>query len=199
MAEEPHLSLFGSPTRPKLTAYADKIISDYSLAGVSDSKFAAWLLAEETELRKDPYQREKNKIVACRLLGLFEECPHGWNGIRALPTSSATMLDYLKEWYATAPPDDRPFIDRVIAVLTGGMDENTLKDMQSLLRSHEAAVKHRGASSLRHAPSAYQGEQEVDACEDLGHSLFAQGQGDLREIRKKRQAQFPRLPRRTRR
>ena len=176
---------------PNLTAYADKIISAHSLAGVPDSTFAGWLMWEEPELRKDPCQREKNKVVACRLLGIFEECPGGWNSIRALPASTAPILDYLKDWRAACQRDDRPFVDRVIVAITGGMDDETLEDVQYLIRSHEAAAKHRGASSLRHAPSAYQGEQEVDACVDLGHSLFAQGQGDLREIRKNDRRNFP--------
>ena len=176
---------------PNLTAYADKIISARSLASVPDPRFAGWLLAEEPELRKDSCQREKNKIVACRLLGVFEECPRGWNSIRSLPASTAPILDYLKEWRAACPGDDRPFVDRVIAVLTGGMDDDTLGDVQYLIRSHKAAARHRGASSLRHAPSTYQGEQEVDACVDLGHSLFAQGLGDLRRIRKNDRRNFP--------
>ena len=176
---------------PHLTAYADEIISARSLAGVSDPEFAAWLLAEEPDLRKDAYQRETNKIIACRLLGLFEECPEGWNSIRALPASTAPLLDYIKDWRAACPQDDRPFVDRVIAVLTGGMDRETLKNIQYLIRSHEAAATHRGAASLRHAPHAYQGEQEVEVCVDLGHSLYAQGQGDLREIRKNDRGNFP--------
>ena len=176
---------------PELTAYADKIISARSLAGVSDPEFAAWLMAEEPELRKDPYQREKNKIVACRLLGLFEECPGGWNSIRALPASTATLLDYLKDWRAACSRDDRPFVDRVIAIFSGGMEDDTLEDIKYLLRSHESAARYRGASSLRHAPSSYQDQQEITACEDLGHFLFAQGHGDLREIRKIENRNFP--------
>ena len=176
---------------PKLTAYADEIISACSLAGVSDPEFAAWLLVEEPEFRENPYQREKNKIVACRLLGLFEECPGGWNSIMAFPASTAPMLEYIKEWRAACPRDDRPFVDRVIVVLTGGMDQETLEDIQYLIRSHESAAIHRGASSLRHAPGSFQDQQEITACEDLGHSLFAQGQGDLREIRKNDKRNFP--------
>lgn len=116
---------------PHLTAYANNIISARTLVGVSDRNFAAWPLAEETELRKDPYQREKNKLVACRLLGLFEECPRGWNAITVLPDSKALMLDYLKEWRVAAEPDDRPFLDQVTAVLTEGWTTPPLRSFST--------------------------------------------------------------------
>ena len=33
-------------------------------------------------------------------------------------------------------------------------------------------------------PVLFRTEQEIDVCSDLGDSLFAQGKGDIREIRK---------------
>lgn len=103
---------------PHLTAYASDIISASQLPTTSNSRFSEWLIAEEPALRKDPYQRGKNKIVACRLLGLFEEFPSGWNAITALPASTAMVRDYLIGWRDTASSADKPFVERITDRLT---------------------------------------------------------------------------------
>lgn len=66
-----------------------------------------------------------------------------------------------------------------------------IQDLNYWSRSIDAAAERRGAASFRHAPAPFQAEQEIDVCEDLGHSLFAQGKGDLREIRKNEIRNFP--------
>ena len=72
------------------------------------------LSLEEEELRKDPYQREKNAMIAYSLLPIFESSPAGWNAIRRLPDSSAMFRDYLLEWHTQVEPADKPFVKRII-------------------------------------------------------------------------------------
>ena len=75
------------------------------------------LSLEEEELRKDPYQREKNAMVAYSLLPIFESSPAGWNAIRRLPDSSAMFRDYLLEWHTQVEPADKPFVKRIIQLV----------------------------------------------------------------------------------
>ena len=79
-----------------------------------DTTLSAWLLAEEETLRKDRYLRDKNATVAYSLLPIFESDPRGWNSIRKLPDSSATVRDYLHDWHSTVDPVDRPFVNRIL-------------------------------------------------------------------------------------
>ena len=75
---------------------------------------SAWLLSEEEGLRKDPYQRCKNAVVAYSLLPIFESDPTGWNAIRRLPDSSALFKDYLSDWHSQVEPIDKPFVNCII-------------------------------------------------------------------------------------
>ena len=70
-------------------------------------------------------------------------------------------------------------------------DRKLIRDLEYLVRSNNAAAERRGAASFRHAPGPFQSEQEIDACADLGDSLFAQGRGDIRQIRKNEARNFP--------
>ena len=71
------------------------------------------------------------------------------------------------------------------------MNADLIRDLKYLVRSNEAVAKRRGAASFRHAPGLFQAEREIDACVDLGNSLFAQGKGDIREIRRNEIRNFP--------
>ena len=75
-----------------LLAYADDVIARAASQAPPESEFTAWLMAEEKALRRDPYLREKNAIVARRLLPAFEQQPNGWSAIMVLPSSTADSL-----------------------------------------------------------------------------------------------------------
>ncbi len=75
---------------------------------------SAWLLSEEESLRKDPYQRNKNAVVAYSLLPIFESELAGWDAIRRLPDSSGTFKNYLLDWHSQVALTDKPFVKRII-------------------------------------------------------------------------------------
>ena len=81
-----------------------------------------WIESEESSLRSDAFQRDKNALVAYSLLSLFEEQPSGWNTIRALPNSSDELGDYLAEWAAAVHPVDRQFIVDLAEILGYDID-----------------------------------------------------------------------------
>ena len=72
-----------------------------------------WLSANESHLRDDPYLRERNCIVALRLLPLFDETPQGRNAVRRLPVSAGLIGEYIEAWRADTQDVDRPFVERV--------------------------------------------------------------------------------------
>ena len=76
-----------------------------------------WLSTNEEVLRIDPYQRDKNSLVAYALLTIFESCPSGWNAISKLPRSSAGIADYITEWHSSVDAADNPFVARLSSVL----------------------------------------------------------------------------------
>ena len=49
-----------------------------------------WLQDNENALRQDPHLRDKNGVVACQLLPIFEEFPAAWNAVPRLPVGRAT-------------------------------------------------------------------------------------------------------------
>ena len=103
-----------------LTAYADTQAGKLELQVPDDETWEGWFREHEAKAREDPYNREGNRIVALRLLPLFEQYPEGWNAIRSLPASQGTIGQYLTEWREQAHPCDRAFIARVEAALEIG-------------------------------------------------------------------------------
>ena len=75
---------------------------------------AKWLSNHEGALRRDPYLRDRNAVVAYRLLPIFEAHPQGWNTVRSLPTSEGALNEYLLDWYGQVDPRDREFVGRIM-------------------------------------------------------------------------------------
>ena len=96
-----------------LLSYAEDRLEHPEHRLPAEMTLSEWLASLEDALRQDPYQREKNAIVAGELLPLFESDPSGWNAVRSLPTSSSRLKDYLLEWRFQAEPVDRPFVERI--------------------------------------------------------------------------------------
>ena len=80
-----------------------------------------WIESEESSLRSDAIQRDKNALVAYSLLSLFEEQPSGWNTIRLLPNSCAELGGYLSEWAEAVHPDDVQFVIDLAEILGPGI------------------------------------------------------------------------------
>ena len=107
---------------PHLTYYAKKIIANARQSSPQDSEFAGWLLSHETQLRGDPYLRDKNCVVATKLLPLFEKHPQGWNAVTRFPTSQSRISKYISEWKLSVAPEDQFFVEQVKKILTGNLE-----------------------------------------------------------------------------
>ena len=99
-----------------LASYAGGRISGEERLLPSGTTLAKWLASEEASLRRNPYQREKNAVVANLFLPIFESEPVGWNAIRTLPSSSSMLKEYLREWHSVVEPLDRAFVERIIQI-----------------------------------------------------------------------------------
>lgn len=101
--------------------FAERLVSEGHRRLPSDQRLAHWLLDHEERLRKDPYLREKNELVANVLLPLFERYPGGWQAVGYLNRggleATASFDEYLAAWYAAAPMEHRRFIADVLGLL----------------------------------------------------------------------------------
>ena len=96
--------------REPLLRYANNRIAAVQNELPEDEAVGSWLLEHEVVGRTNPYEREGNRIVALRMLPLFEQHPEGWNAIRHLPQSNAPIGVYLAQWRAGVHPCDQSFI-----------------------------------------------------------------------------------------
>jgi hypothetical protein len=79
---------------------------------------AAWLQANESALRADPYQRTRNEAVTMRLLEIFGR--ESRLGALAYLNQSdapapASFRDYLEEWNGRTPAGLQPAVTEVMA------------------------------------------------------------------------------------
>ncbi len=97
-----------------LADYAEKRLSREETRLPQGTTLRDWLYNREDGLRKDPYQRELNEVIAYSLLPLFESNPEGWNIIRTMPNSPARFHTYLCEWSSSVYPEDQGFMKSIL-------------------------------------------------------------------------------------
>jgi len=105
-----------------LAKYARNIRQKASDEVPPGGTLADWYSRNEAKLRKDPYQRDKNRLVAKHLLRLLEKSPGHWEAVGYLnlgdPAASKTFTGYLSAWHAHSPERHKPFV-RSVAELLG--------------------------------------------------------------------------------
>lgn len=102
----------------KLNRFFDLLIAEGHRQLPSHSPLAVWLASNEERLRANPYQREKNELVANLLLPLFERNPENWSTLSYLNLdpgdARSSLQDYLRNWYRNAPDEHKTFIADVL-------------------------------------------------------------------------------------
>ena len=83
-----------------LASYAENLLSSDDRKLPEGATLPEWLSERESELRRDPRQRELNAVVAYSLLPLFEDYPLGWNAIVELPDYTGNLATYLNVWHS---------------------------------------------------------------------------------------------------
>ena len=98
-----------------LTDYAEDRLKKH--ASNTPPDFRAWLLANEADLRADPYIRDRNGVVATKLLPNFEQEPSGWNAVRQLPATDGNIQEYVESWRSSVDAQDQSFVEGIAASL----------------------------------------------------------------------------------
>jgi hypothetical protein len=120
-----------SPPVPEWKERAPKLRRFYEiLAGEEHRRLppgtapAAWLKAEEEQLRGNPYLRKKNDLIAKLLLPLFQREPKSWEAISYMnldpDDSRASLAGYLRHWHDNAPAAHKAFVSAVRGLLGHG-------------------------------------------------------------------------------
>ena len=109
-----NIGLTNAPNVPKVSISDDEALKTFTAPHKELVEQCRNRYFEEDSLRQDPYQRDKNAIVAYELLPLFQNEPTGWNAVGHLPNSSAKLNDYLREWYTKVDVVDKPFLKRTL-------------------------------------------------------------------------------------
>jgi hypothetical protein len=105
---------------PSLTNYAQKRLDAIAAKPPADAEFRAWFGEHEAGLRKNATDRDKNNVVASRLLPLFEKETAGWESMAYYNVGAGkaekSLTDHFREWSGNAPAALRKFIAQLAAV-----------------------------------------------------------------------------------
>ncbi len=100
-----------------LAKYAAAARRRDSTALAPGQTLAQWYRLNEGVLRRDPYDRRKNRLVAKQLLPLLEAAPARWEAVGFLnlarPDAGASFASYLAAWHGAAPAKHKPFVEDV--------------------------------------------------------------------------------------
>jgi hypothetical protein len=95
---------------PSLRKYADNQISKKGRQLPTDMTFAQWYKKNESELKsadvRSPEARNKQFIIASKLLPIFEKSPSLWESVSYLnkkKSGSSNFQNYMNNWYTSAP------------------------------------------------------------------------------------------------
>jgi hypothetical protein len=105
---------------PAFREYAERLLSARHRRLPPEESVAGWYLRHQAALRINPYLREKNELLAASLLDLVENTPGSLEAIGYLnleAPSEEGLAAYLAAWHDCCPPQHRPFVLRLIALL----------------------------------------------------------------------------------
>ncbi len=128
-----------------LRGFFDALIDEPHRRLPAGYSFASWLADNESSLRRDPYLRRQDDLVARRLLPLFERDPDGWDAVRYLNLDAgdndATLAQFLGHWHANAPASHKPFVESVLNALAGQNHETGSPGLERALSRHPCCRK----------------------------------------------------------
>ncbi|HEX6734502.1 MAG TPA: hypothetical protein VF096_06790 [Azonexus sp.] len=104
----------------KLRRFFDHLIAEGHRQLPAHTPLHDWLVEKEEHLRKDPYLRKENEVMAKLLLPLFQDNPQNWEALNYLnldpDDARNTLRDYLGNWYDNAPAEHKQFVRNVLAL-----------------------------------------------------------------------------------
>lgn len=107
---------------PAFREYAEHLLAQGHRNLPPGKSIAEWYAANRDALGGNPYLREKNELLATRLLALFEEVPGGLGAIGYLNLEQSSLSEsfeaYLEAWLSCCPEKIRDLAGRIIALFT---------------------------------------------------------------------------------
>jgi hypothetical protein len=108
-----------------LTQYAAERLANTAASLPAGVRFGDWFRENEAALRANSTLREKNNIVAMKLLPVFEKQPAGWESIACFNLAKGdpakSLVAHFAQWSGVAPPGQREFIAKVATVFGIGI------------------------------------------------------------------------------
>jgi len=105
---------------PAFREYANRLLTETHRHLQTNEPIARWFRANQMALNGNPYLREKNELLATRLLSMLENTPGSLEAIGYLnlegSPSARSLRAYLESWYSCCPDKYRAFISQVIAL-----------------------------------------------------------------------------------
>lgn len=102
---------------PALADYARDRMEGAAKALPAGMAFESWFRENEPSLRKDAVQRDKNLLMASRLLPLFEETPSGWEAVTFInlvpQVPENPLAGHFHAWQQAAPEAQCAFIGKL--------------------------------------------------------------------------------------
>jgi hypothetical protein len=103
-----------------LFKYAENRIIDDKHKLPVGLNFQSWFQSAHADLKKDPYIRESNTLIAIKLLKLFEENTELWAAMKYYNTwdvlESDNIYSNFSKWLALLPNELKPGVNRLIDV-----------------------------------------------------------------------------------
>lgn len=133
----------------RLTRFFDHLVNEGHRQLPPHTPLVNWLRDNEEPLRRDPYLRQKNEVIANLLLPLFQENPQNWEALNYLNLDPAdarnSLREYLQHWYKNAPVQHKRFVAGVLALLQLGdvVQENLSSTSDGKLVTALANLKER--------------------------------------------------------
>lgn len=108
---------------PDFASYAGERMRAASANAPGD--FVRWFRQNEPAMRRNPMLREKNNVVASKLLPLLEAEPRAWEAVAFLNLGTRDRKQpfhvFLNEWRQNCPEPLRPFVVKVARVFGIGL------------------------------------------------------------------------------
>lgn len=106
---------------PAFREYAARLLSGEHRRMQSQESLGAWYVRHQVALEGNPYIRDKNEQLATSLVDLFESTPGSLEAVGYLNVETPSeqgFAAYLAAWLDCCPPEHRPFVGRLIALLS---------------------------------------------------------------------------------
>lgn len=104
----------------KLRRFFDHLVSEGHRQLPPHTPLTTWLQENEEQLRRNPYLRQKNEVVANLLLPLFRDDPQDWAALGYLDLDPAAarnnLRNFLLRWYTNAPLEHKHFVAGILAM-----------------------------------------------------------------------------------